>query len=81
MLINIGLPRIPNFKGLSQEKFDRDGNYNIGINNLNIFPTVNYDLTFKNQGCQITLVFSSNSKEENIRFLSCLDFLFLKQKS
>ncbi|CAG8476591.1 874_t:CDS:2 [Ambispora leptoticha] len=47
--------------GLSAKKFDQWGNYNVGINDLSIFPTVPYDLTFKNQGLQITIVFKSNS--------------------
>src|SRR3954447_25674068 len=63
-LININLPLITNFRGFSQKKFDRSGNYNVGIDNLNIFPTVPYNLTFKNQGLQITINFKSSSAEE-----------------
>src|SRR5206468_1645683 len=75
-LINFNLPLIANFQGFSQKKFDRDGNYNLGVDNLNIFPTVPYDLTFKNQGLQITIVFKSLSTEENIYFLNLLGFPF-----
>jgi ribosomal protein L5 len=64
---------------LSTKKFDRDGNYNFGIDNLNIFPIVPYDLTFKNQGLQITIVFKSNLSEENAYFLSSLGFPFKKK--
>ena len=46
----------------------------MGLNDLNIFPAVPYDLTFKNQGIQITIVFKSKSSEENIYFLN-----FMKQ--
>ncbi|CAG8635127.1 7119_t:CDS:2, partial [Scutellospora calospora] len=49
----------------SIKKFDQKGNYNLGLDDLNIFPTVPYDLTFKNQGVQITIVFKSSSAEEN----------------
>nr|CAG8655002.1 3160_t:CDS:2 [Entrophospora candida] len=42
---------------ISAKKFDQMGNYNVGIDDLNIFPTVPYDLTFKNQGLQITIAF------------------------
>ena len=80
MLINICLPRIPSFQGLSREKFDHHGNYNLGIKDLSIFPTVDYSLVFKNQGCQVTLVFSSSSKEENSLFLSFLNFPFFIEK-
>lgn len=75
-LINIVAPRISNFQGFSSKKFDRAGNYNLGINNLNAFPTVTYDLIFKNQGLQITIVFTSSSPEENKQFLSSLGFPF-----
>lgn len=75
-LISFNAPCIANFQGFSAKKFDKSGNYNLGINNLNIFPTVPYDLTFKNQGVQITIVFKSNSTEENTYFLSLLGFPF-----
>lgn len=79
-LININLPLITNFQGISAKKFDRMGNYNVGIDDLNIFPTVPYDLTFKNQGLQITIVFKSSSSEENTYFLSLLGFPFKKKE-
>jgi large subunit ribosomal protein L5 len=75
-LINLNLPLTTNFRGLSNQKFDQKGNYNFGINDLNIFPTVPYDLTFKNQGVQITIVFKSGSTEENCYFLGSLGFPF-----
>lgn len=55
-------------------------NYSLGIEDLNIFPTVPYDLTFKNQGLQVTFVFKSGNKEENIYFLSCLGFPFAEKE-
>jgi large subunit ribosomal protein L5 len=79
-LININMPLITNFRGFSIKKFDRAGNYNLGINDLNIFPAVPYDLTFRNQGVQITIVFKSNSAEENGYFLKMLGFPF-KEKA
>jgi len=75
-LINISFPRIANFQGFSSKKFDKAGNYNLGVDNLNIFSTVPYDLTFKNQGVQITIVFKSSSTEENTYFLNLLGFPF-----
>src|SRR4051794_31857300 len=79
-LINLNLPSITNFQGFSIKKFDQKGNYNLGINDLNIFSTVPYDLTFKNQGVQITIVFKSDSAEENSYLLSCLGFPFKENK-
>ncbi|KLL02991.1 MAG: 50S ribosomal protein L5 [Mycoplasmataceae bacterium RV_VA103A] len=78
-LIKLEAPEITNFQGFSEEKFDRDGNYNLGINDLNIFFRVPYNLTFKNQGVQITIVFKSNSREENNYFLHLLGFPFKKK--
>ena len=79
-MININLPSVTNFQGLSTKKFDRMGNYNVGIDDLNIFSTVPYDLTFKNQGLQITIVFKSNSSAENSYFLSLLGFPFKEKE-
>ncbi|RHZ36888.1 50S ribosomal protein L5 [endosymbiont GvMRE of Glomus versiforme] len=79
-LINLSLPQIKNFRGLPNKSFDHQGNYNLGINDLNIFPETNYDLTFKNQGCQITIVFTSKNTEENKYFLELLNFPFQKSK-
>jgi len=78
-LVNLSLPQIKNFQGLPTQSFDKQGNYNLGINDLNIFSETNYDLTFKNQGCQITIVFTSLSSEENKHFLELLGFPFQKQ--
>ena len=72
------MPQIKNFRGLSKKSFDRRGNYNLGINDLNIFPETTYDLTFKNQGCQVIIVFTSSSTEENAYFLELLHFPFSK---
>ena len=79
-LININLPLIANFQGFSNKKFDQKGNYNLGLDDLNIFPTVPYDLTFKNQGVQITIVFKSSSAEENNYFLGLLGFPFKENR-
>ncbi|CAJ0855868.1 17294_t:CDS:2 [Entrophospora sp. SA101] len=64
----------------SKKKFDQKGNYNLGVNDLNIFSTVPYDLTFKNQGVQITIVFKSSSAEENGYFLNLLGFPFKEKE-
>jgi large subunit ribosomal protein L5 len=79
-LINLNLPLIANFQGFSNKKFDQKGIYNLGIDDLNIFSTVPYDLTFKNQGVQITIVFKSSSTEENKHFLGLLGFPFKENK-
>ena len=75
-LINLSLPQKRIFQGFPAQSFDQQGNYNLGIDNLNIFPETTYNLTFKNQGCQVTIVFASHSLEENRYFLELLNFPF-----
>lgn len=78
-LININLALINNFRGFSKKKFDRMGNYHFGVSETYNFPAIPYDLTFKNQGLQISIVFKSKRVEENYRFLELLAFPFSKE--
>lgn len=75
-LININLPLINNFRGISKKKFDKFGNLNLGLNSLNTFPVVPFDL--RNCGIQITIVFRSNKIIENTLFLELFKFPFQK---
>jgi large subunit ribosomal protein L5 len=77
-LINLYVPRSRNFRGLSRDGFDKDGNYNFGVSDLTIFHEVPYNLTFKNQGLQINIVFNSNIISENKLYLEKLSFPFRK---
>ncbi len=63
-LINICLPKIRDFKGLSSKAFDGRGNYSFGIKEQLIFPEVNYDKLDKIRGMNITLVTSAKNNEE-----------------
>lgn len=55
-LINIALPRIRDFRGVSNDSFDKAGNYTLGITEQNIFPEIEYDRISRAQGMDITLV-------------------------
>ena len=55
-LINIALPRIKDFRGLSENGFDKFGNYTFGIKEHIVFPEVNFDKVDKIRGLDITLV-------------------------
>ena len=55
-LINIALPRIRDFRGLSPESFDQKGNYTFGILEQVIFPEIDYDKISRTQGMDITIV-------------------------
>lgn len=76
-LINVNLPLINNFRGISRKNFDKFGNLNLGLNNLNTFPTIPFDL--RNCGLQITIVFSSNNLVENALFLESFKFPLQKK--
>jgi len=73
-LVNIALPRIKDFRGLSSSGIDKFGNYSFGIKEHIIFPEVNFDKVDKIRGMDITLVCTSKSKEATIELLKEFNF-------
>ena len=73
-LVNIALPRIKDFKGLSYKGFDEFGNYTFGIKEHIIFPEVNFDKVDRIRGLDITIVISSLNKEHSYELLKKLNF-------
>ena len=73
-LINIALPRIKDFRGLSPKGFDKFGNYTFGIKEHIVFPEVNFDKVDKIRGLDITVVTSSKSKEGTFEMLKEFNF-------
>lgn len=67
-LFNVTLPRVRDFRGLSEKVFDGRGNCSIGLKEQIIFPEINYDTVEKVKGMNITIVTSSKTDEE-ARFL------------
>ena len=80
-LINIALPRIKDFRGLSQNGFDKFGNYTFGIKEHIIFPEVNFDKVDKIRGLDITIVIKSIKKEDSFELLKKLNFPFKDKRS
>ena len=78
-LVNIALPRIKDFRGLSVNGFDNFGNYSFGVKEHIIFPEVSFDRADKVRGLDITLVISSRSKEHSFALLQKLNFPFIKK--
>ena len=68
-LVNIALPRIKDFRGLSDKGFDNFGNYTFGIKEHIIFPEVNFDKVDKIRGLDITIVINSKNKEHSVELL------------
>ncbi|MFH1360261.1 MAG: 50S ribosomal protein L5 [Candidatus Omnitrophota bacterium] len=77
-LINVALPRIRDFNGVSRRAFDREGNYTLGLNEQTIFPEVELDRISKAQGMDITFVFNHGPKEQTLELLSLFGMPFAK---
>ena len=78
-LVNIALPRIKDFRGLSANGFDKFGSYTFGVKEHIIFPEVNFDKADKIRGLDITIVISSLKKEHSVELLEKLNFPFIKK--
>ncbi|MFA0776420.1 MAG: hypothetical protein PVTTEEND_000134 [Candidatus Fervidibacter sp.] len=73
-LINLAIPRIRDFKGLSPNAFDGRGNYNLGITEQLIFPELTYDDVYRVRGMNITIVTTAKTDEEAAALLKALGF-------
>jgi large subunit ribosomal protein L5 len=62
--VNIALPRVRDFKGVSGKSFDGRGNYTVGLREQLIFPEINYDKVEKVKGMNITIVTTAKTDEE-----------------
>ena len=78
-LVNIALPRIKDFRGLSSNSFDKFGNYTFGVKEHIIFPEVSFDRADKVRGLDIIIVISSKSKDHSFALLEKLNFPFIKK--
>ena len=78
-LVNIALPRIKDFQGLSLNGFDKTGNYSLGIKEHIIFPEINFDKVDRIRGMDITLVTSGMDKERTLALLELMNFPFNKK--
>ena len=78
-LVNIALPRIKDFRGLSPKGFDKFGNYSFGIKEHIIFPEVSFERADKVRGLDIIIVVSSKKKEHSYALLEKLNFPFIKK--
>jgi large subunit ribosomal protein L5 len=73
-LVNIALPRIKDFRGLSSKGIDNSNNYSFGIKEHIVFPEVNFDKVDKIRGLDITVVTSSKTKEGTLELLKEFNF-------
>ncbi len=77
-LVNVGLPRIRDFRGINPNSFDGRGNYNLGIKEQLIFPEITYDMVDAIRGMDVTIVTSAASDEEARALLTAMGFPFRK---
>lgn len=75
-LMNVSLPRVRDFKGISGKAFDGKGNYTLGVKEQLIFPEINYDTVDKIKGMNVTIVTSAKTDEEGRALLKYLGMPF-----
>jgi len=77
-LVNIALPRVRDFRGISPKAFDGAGNYSLGIKEHIIFPEVDYDKIDKIKGMNISIVTTAENDEEGRELLALMGMPFRK---
>ena len=78
-LINVALPRVRDFKGVSPKAFDGRGNYTLGIREQLIFPEIDIEQIDKIKGMNVTIVTSARTDEEGRALLALMGMPFRKQ--
>lgn len=77
-LISIAIPRIRDFRGVSEKSFDGKGNYSMGVREQIIFPEIDYDKVDRVRGLDITITTSARTDDEGKALLSAFNFPFRK---
>ncbi len=78
-LINIAIPRVRDFRGLSDRSMDGRGNFNIGLKEQIVFPEINYDKIEKIRGMNITIVTTARTDEEGYELLKSFGMPFVRK--
>lgn len=77
-LLNAALPRIRDFRGVSNSAFDGRGNYSLGLTDQTLFPEIDYDKMDRQRGLQVTIVTSAKSDEEARQLLTLFGMPFAR---
>ena len=75
-LINLAIPRVKDFRGLSPKSFDGRGNYSMGLTEQSVFPEIDSSVVDNNQGMNIAFVTTANTNEESKEMLSLFGMPF-----
>jgi len=78
-LMNIALPRVRDFRGISADAFDGRGNYTLGLREQLVFPEIEYDKIDKLRGLEITIVTTARTDDEGRQLLQLLGMPFKKE--
>jgi len=78
-LMNIALPRVRDFRGISPNAFDGRGNYTLGLREQLVFPELDYDKIDKIRGMEVTIVTSATTDDEGRQLLEMLGMPFRKE--
>jgi len=78
-LMNIALPRVRDFRGISPNAFDGRGNYTLGLREQLVFPELDYDKIDKLRGMEVTIVTSATTDDEGRQLLEMLGMPFRKE--
>lgn len=79
--LNVAIPRVRDFRGISDRGFDGRGNFTVGIKEQIIFPEINYDKVLKIRGLNVTIVTSAKTDEEAYELLRLFGMPFQKRNS
>jgi large subunit ribosomal protein L5 len=79
-LVNIALPRVRDFRGVSARSFDGRGNYTLGLRDQLIFPEIDYGKVDKSRGMNITIVTTAGSDDEAYALLQLMGMPFAKKE-
>ncbi len=77
-LMNVALPRLRDFQGVSAEAFDGRGNYTLGLREQLVFPEIDYDKVDKVRGMEVSIVTTARTDEEGRRLLKLMGMPFKK---
>ena len=77
-LLNIALPRLRDFQGVSADAFDGRGNYTLGLREQLVFPEIDYDKIDKVRGMEVSIVTTARTDEEGRRLLGLLGMPYKK---
>lgn len=77
-LINVSLPRVRDFHGISPKSFDGRGNYTLGVKEQLIFPEIDYDKVNRVRGLDVVIVTTANTDEEALELLTQIGMPFAK---